>query len=70
MMWDTGDSLTSTIIDLEAVEQRFTAGERSSALRQAALRTYHSASANTNAAQARWRREIMERARLIIDACS
>ena len=70
MLWDNGDSLTQTIIDLENAEQRFTAGERSAALRQAALRTYNSASANTNSAQANWRREIMERAKHIIDECS
>ena len=70
MFWDTNDSLTKTIIDLENAEQRFSAGERSAALRQAALRTYNSASANTNSAQAGWRREIMERAQYIIDACS
>lgn len=69
MLWDNGNSLTQTIIDLENAEQRFTAGERSAALRQAALRTYNSASANTNSAQAGWRREIMERAQHIIDAC-
>lgn len=70
MWWDNGNSLTQTIIDLENAERRFTAGERSAALRQAALRTYNSASANTNSAQASWRREIMERAKHIIDACS
>ncbi len=70
MLWDNGNSLTQTIIDLENAERRFTAGERSAALCQVALRTYNSASANTNSAQANWRREIMERAKHIIDACS
>lgn len=70
MLWDINDSLAQTIIDLENAEQRFTAGERSAALRQAALRTYNSASANTNSAQANWRSEIMERAKHIIDVCS
>lgn len=70
MLWDNSDSLTKTIVDLENAEQRFTSGERSAALRQAALRTYNSASANTNSAQANWRREVMERAKHIIDECS
>ena len=70
MLWDNSGSLTKTIIDLENAEQRFTAGERSATLRQAALRTYNSASANTNSAQANWRREVMERAKHMIDECS
>ena len=70
MLWDNSNSLTQTIIDLENAERRFTAGERSAALCQAALRTYNSASANTNSVQANWRREIMERAQHIIEECS
>ena len=70
MVWDNGESLAKITIDLENAEQRFAAGERSAALCQAALRTYNSASANTNSAQANWRREIMERAQHIIEECS
>lgn len=70
MIWDNGESLTKLIVDLEDMEQRLSAGDRSPALRQAAQRTYRSASANTNAGCSGWCREIMERAKAIIDACS
>lgn len=69
MYLDTGSSLAGAVIALEAAEQRFASGERPAALRQAALRAYHSAATNTNSAQAVWRREVMERAQHIIDAC-
>ena len=36
MIWDNGESLTKLIVDLEDMEQRLSAGDRSPALRQAA----------------------------------
>ncbi len=69
MEWDNGGNLAGIIMDLENAEQRFSAGERSESLQQAAQRVYNRAAGHSNSAQENWRREIMERAQNLINAC-
>lgn len=69
MAWNDGN-LASALTELEAAERRLEAGECSRDLKQAAQHAYNSAYVNENPAQAEWRREIMERAQHVIDACS
>ena len=69
MEWDNGSNLAGIIIDLDNAEQRFSSGERSESLQQAAQRVYNRAAAHNNSAQSPWCREIMERAQNLIHAC-
>nr|WP_300185950.1 hypothetical protein [uncultured Agathobaculum sp.] len=69
MAWDNSGNLAAIIIDLENAEHRYSAGERSGALQQAAQRIYNQAAAHNNLAQSPWRREVMERAQNLINAC-
>lgn len=69
MAWNNGKNLAAIIIDLENAEHRFSAGERSESLQQAAQRVYNRAAAHNNSAQSPWCREIMERAQNLIHAC-
>ena len=69
MAWDNSGNLAAIIIDLENAEHRYSAGERSGALQQAAQRIYNQAAAHNNLAQCPWRREVMERAQNLIKAC-
>ena len=68
MAWTDGN-LASALTELEAVERRLEAGERSRDLKQAAQHAYNSAYVNEKPAQVEWRREILERAQHVIDAC-
>ena len=69
MAWTDGN-LASALTELEAAEHRLEAGESSRDLKQAApAAAYNSAYVNENPAQAEWRREILERAQHVIDAC-
>ena len=69
MEWDNGGNLAGIIMDLENAEQRFSVGERSESLQQAAQRVYNQAAGHSNSEQENWRREIMERAQNLINAC-
>lgn len=69
MAWDNSGNLAAIIIDLENAEHRYSAGERSELLRQAAQRIYNRAARHNDSAQENWRREIMERAQNLINAC-
>ncbi|MGO5096004.1 hypothetical protein ACTQ34_09295 [Agathobaculum sp. LCP25S3_E8] len=69
MEWDNGKNLAGIIIDLENVEQRFSAGERSESLKQAAQRIYNRAARHNDSAQSNWCREIIERAQKLINVC-
>nr|WP_300187596.1 hypothetical protein [uncultured Agathobaculum sp.] len=66
MEWDNGKNLAGIIIDLENVEQRLSAGERSESLQQAAQRIYNRAARHNDSAQSNWCHEIMERAQNLI----
>ena len=69
MVWDNGASLAKMTIDLENAEQRFAAGERSDALREAAQKVYTWAAKSGTDAQRQWREERMDRARKIMNDC-